>query len=281
MAKKPTKISYKSKRCPKCGSPVDIMETCVKCGRKWTPELEKDPSGNIIEPAIGLDEGKQYESVVKKIGKRKPRKSRFQKSSDELSGKKFTTFSSQLPEQFKGWEIKESDNEAEIVRKRSLMRLDSRKIYNQMGLSVRAQENSKAALLWLVKLWEFLDADEKEALAPTLRTLKVAFETLTLVRSSKIAQATAMEKAMEKAHQQARKARIKAAAEAAKNADKMPAPDQDSEGLGLTPVALDPNELLAQATENLLRLEQEKQDRKSRGKNNFNNPLTEDETDGA
>ncbi len=273
MAKKPTKIDYKNKRCPKCGSPVDIMETCVKCGRKWTEELDKDPQGKIIEPAIGLDEGKQYESIIKKIGKRKPRKSRFQKSTDELKGKKFKTFSDALPNQFRHWEIRDSDSETEIIQKRSLMRLDSRRIYNQMGLSVRAQESSKAALVWLVKMWEFLETEEQAALEPTLRSLKLAFESLSVVRQAKIAQATKMEKAMEKAHQQARKARIKAAERASKDASKMPPPDSDSEGLGLMPVALDPTELLLQATESLLKREKEKDATKDKKRKETNNPF--------
>lgn len=281
MAQKKAKISWKSKRCPKCGSPVDMMETCVKCGRKWTPELDKDPQGNIIEPAIGLDEGKQYESVIKKVGTRQPRKSRYVKSKEQLAGKKFSYFSGDLPPRFKEWEIKDGDSETEIIRKRSLMRLDSRKIYNQMGLSVRAQETSKAALLWFSKLWEFLDDGEKDALAPALKSLKVAFESLSLVRQAKIAEATKMEKIMEKAHQQARKARLKAAEQAKKDASKVPPPDQDSEGMGLNPVPLDQQALVEQLAEKLLRLEKEKQGRKLRGKNNFNNPLTEDESDGA
>ena len=45
---------WHDKRCPKCGGKVDAMETCRKCGRAWTEELEKDDSGNIIEAATGL-----------------------------------------------------------------------------------------------------------------------------------------------------------------------------------------------------------------------------------
>lgn len=175
MAKKKTvkPISWKDKRCPKCGSSVDILDTCRKCGRPWTPELEKDATGHIIESAIGLEDGQQFESVAKKVGSRKPRKSKYARTPEELAGKKFKAFGDDLPAQFKNWEIKDNDPEPEIWRKRSLMRLSSRIIYNQMGLSVSAHESSKAAMLWLARLWEFLEPEEQAALASTLDHLKM------------------------------------------------------------------------------------------------------------
>jgi len=264
MAKK-KKISWKDKRCPKCGSPVDMMETCRQCGRVWTRELEKDETGHIVEEAIGLEAGQQHESIVKKVGPRKLRKSRFAKSKEELAGKKFKAFSEDLPPQFAEWEIKESDDDPEIYRKRSLMRLDSRKIYNQMGLSVRAQEATKAALLWLSRMWGFLELEEQIILAPTLERLKDSLDVLSKVRRSKIIQATKMEKAMEKAYEQARRARMKAAEKQRKEASKFPPPESDSEGLGLMPVGLE-SELLEQAKEKLLKLEKEKNAAKSKGR---------------
>ena len=264
MAKK-KKTSWKDKRCPKCGSPVDMLETCRRCGRAWTQELEKDDTGHIIEEAVGLEAGQQHESIAKKVGPRKLRKSRFARTKEELAGKKSKAFSEDLPPQFAAWEIKESDDGAEIDRKRSLMRLDSRRIYNQMGLSVRAQESSKAVLLWLNRLWGFLELEEQDALAPTLKRLMDAFGVLTKVRRSKIIQAAKMEKAMEKAYQQARKARVLAAEKQKKYASKFPPPESDSEGLGLMPVGLE-SELLERAKEKLLKLEKEKNATKSKGR---------------
>lgn len=238
-----------------CGSPVDMLETCRRCGRQWSEKLEEG------EEAVGLEPGKQYDPYVeqpKKVGPRTKRKGRFAKSQEQLSGKKFVAFTDDLPPQFAGWEIRNSDDEGEISRKRSLMRLDSRKIYNQMGLSVRAQESSKAALLWLSKLWGFLEVEEQQVLAPVLEALKEAFGMLTLVRQSKIGQALKMEKAMERAYQQARAARVEAMKKRTKEASKFPPADQDSEGMGLPPFAIDPQLLLEQAKEKLLKLDKSK-----------------------
>lgn len=219
----------------------------MKCGRAWSEKLEAD------EVARGLQPGQQYDPIVE-------RKTR--KSSLKPKVPKYVPFGDDLPPQFAGWQIGESDEETEIYNKRSLMRLDSRKIYNQMGLSTRAHDSAKAALLWVSKLWEHLEPEEQQELAPTLERLKDVFAMLNLVRRSKIGQAVKMEKAMEQAYQQARIARSKAAAKLAKarekDASKLPEAGQDSEGLGLTPVAIDPSQLFEQAREKLLKLDKTK-----------------------
>src|SRR5271157_1023756 len=157
-----------AKSCPRCGGEIDYFGSCKRCGREWTEHLEED------EPAVGLPEGEQH-PAVKKIGTRKPRKSRFTKSKAALQGKEFQTFKPAMPQEYAGWMIGDGDDETEIIRKRSLMRLDSRKTYNALGLVSRACESQKGALLWLGHLAEFLDDDERKALAPTIGLLKRAF----------------------------------------------------------------------------------------------------------
>jgi hypothetical protein len=259
MAKAKT-TSWMNKRCPMCGSPVDMLETCRRCGRAWSEKLEEE------ESAVGLEPGKQYDpyaAEAKKVGKRKARIGHYAKSQEQLSGKKFTAFTEDLPPQFAGWQVGGGDDETEIIRKRSLMRLDSRKIYNQMGLSVRAHESAKAALLWVGKLWGFLEVEEQQVLASTLEGLKEAYGMLSIVRKSKIGQTVKMEKAMEKAYKQAREARAQASAKRAKRASKFPAAGQDSEGLGLAPVALDEESLLEQAKIKILEMEKNKRGRRT------------------
>lgn len=233
----PRKRGWKSKRCPKCGSPVDMMETCVKCGRSWSEELDKDFQGNIIEAAIGLDEGEQYEPYVTP-----PKKKKLKPES---------------PSEFH-WMIKDNDSEAEIVRKRSLMKLDTRRLYNQMGMSVRAQESSKSALLWLTQLISILSEKEKEELAPVLTQLNMVFNKLSSVRQSKIFQAVRAEQAIEKAYQKARQIRVKheiAASKKRKKSSKFPEAGQNSEGMGLTPVNLDKDSLIEQITNKMIQKE--------------------------
>jgi hypothetical protein len=254
------KIIWKNKRCPKCGSAVDRFETCRECGRAWS-EILKDGESAVDANGKPLEDGKQHEAIVYPVVKPK-RESRYTKS------KRQEPFSDQLPERFKEWTINKHDGEAEIYRKRSLMRLDSRKIYNQMGLSVRAHENHKATLLWLTGLMEFLDDQERKELAPIVERLKICFDVMGMVRRSKIAQAAQMEKLMEKMYADSRRARI--TAEAKKKAT-VTSPEKDSEGLGLEPVALDPAQLLEQAKEKLLALDKAKnqQRRKPKEENPF------------
>jgi hypothetical protein len=265
MANKPKVIDWRDKRCPKCGSDVDMLETCRNCGRQWSEHLERDEQGRITEEVIGLEPGQEHPSVVKREKPRKlgKRGGKLQKPPEQLAGKRFRVFSDDLPPEYSAWEVREGDDEAEIYRKRSLMRLDSRKIYNQMGLSVRAQESAKATLLWLQRMWGFLENEEQHALGPTLQKLTEAFEFLTRVRQAKIVQATKMEKAMEKAYTLARKARMAADAKRRKEASKFPAPEQDSEGLGLPPMTID-RDLLEQAKEKLMKLEKERAGAKRR-----------------
>lgn len=248
MAK--AKLLWRDKLCPKCGNAIDPLGTCLKCGRPWAEklaegELAVDGSGQPLEP------GKQYDAFAPKPEPAKAAGSRRRKPGP---------FTDEFP-QFKQWEIHDSDDEPEIIRKRSLMHLESRKMYSAMGLSVRAHEAQKTALLWLSRMWEFLDDDERAALGGVANGLKVALDILSLVRTSKITQTAKMEKAMEKAWAQARKARLAAMGRKRKKSVSMP---QESEGMGPELAAIDPQELLEQAREKLLELDKQKGAAKSR-----------------
>jgi hypothetical protein len=250
MAK--AKLLWRDKLCPKCGNAIDPFGTCLKCSRTWTEKLAEgelaiDGSGQPLEP------GRQYDAFAPKP----------EPASAKAAGKrrrKPGPFTDEFP-QFKHWEINDSDDEPEIIRKRSLMHLESRKMYSAMGLSVRAHEAQKTALLWLSRMWEFLDDDERAALGGVANGLKVALDVLSLVRTSKITQTARMEKAMEKAWAQARKARLAAMGRKRKAAS---AP-QESEGMGPSPAAIDPQELLEQAREKLLELDKQKARSRRRG----------------
>lgn len=249
-----------TKRCPSCSGEIDFFDTCRKCGREWSEGLEPD------EQAKGLPEGEQHESKVIKVGKTKPRQSRFTKTKQTLEGS--NTLAPDIAPRFLPWMISSSDSEDEVIRKRSLMRLDSRKIYNAMGLSVRAHDAQKAAMLWLTRLWEFLSDDEQKTLAPTLERMKQGFTELRAVAQGKIGEAAKMEVAMERAHKQARQARLRMIdAERRKASVVAIKPHEDTEGFGnpepavIDPKALDTmsrEELLALAKERLASLDQEK-----------------------
>ena len=121
----------------------------------------------------------------------------------------------ELPFKFRVDIDPEVDNEVEISRKRALLRLNSSKVYNLMGLSIKAQESQKTALRWLVQLSEEMDIEddqlqqERNLLLPLIATLQDAFKKLSLVRQAKVRQAEAMEEVSTRARRTSRKARTR------------------------------------------------------------------------
>src|SRR5271157_5050851 len=98
MAKKQQKPQKKCQNI-KCGGIIDAFNTCLTCGEPY-----KEPKARPEE--------------AKKAGTRVPRPQR------------------DTPDEFKLWQVSADDPETEVVRKRSLMRLESRKIHTAMGLTV-------------------------------------------------------------------------------------------------------------------------------------------------
>ena len=244
------------KQCPQCNGQIDFFGSCRKCGRQWSEDLE------LGEKAFGLPEGEQYKSVVKKIGTHIPRKNRFTKSKGALAGKDFKTFAPEVPPKYQNWQINaDYDDVTEIVKKRALMRLDSRKLYSALGLSIRASDCQKATLSSLSRMWEFLDEEEKKILSTTMERLKITLGEIQKVCEKKIIETSEMEKALEKARMSARKARIRITADEQKAqiAAKQIIPGEDTEGLSdPEPQFISQSALLEQAKEKLIALAKEK-----------------------
>jgi hypothetical protein len=232
------------KRCPQCSGEIDYFGSCRRCGREWSEGLEED------EAAEGLPEGQQHPSEVKPKPTKKLRRNRFTKSSKKATAS---------DDKYALWRIDSAnDDDTEIIRKRSLMRLDSRKIYNQMGLSLRAHEAEKAALLWLSRLWDFLSDEEQRAITPAIDHLKRSFADVRVVAQAKVNEAAKMEIELEKEHKAARTARLRlinAATKKRVEAAKQITPGQDTEGMNLPdPATLDPKALESLSQEDLLEL---------------------------
>jgi hypothetical protein len=236
------------KRCPQCSGEIDYFGSCRRCGREWSEGLEED------ETAAGLPEGQQHPSEIKPQPTKKLRRNRHTKSSKKASDP---------DDKYALWRIDPAnDDDTEIIRKRSLMRLDSRKTYNAMGLSLRAHEANKAALLWLSRLWEFLSDEEQSALTPALEHLKHGFADLKVVAQAKVNEAARMEIELEKEHKAARAARLFQQKKKAQGVDpalqsgkaKEIMPGEDTEGLGLDLATIDPKALESLSHEELLEL---------------------------
>lgn|SRR5271166_1628604 len=217
------------KQCPQCGGTIDYFGSCRRCGREWSETLEEG------EQPSGLPEGQQHPSK-KKVVKKTPTRTRYTKNRKTADDSKWDV-----------WQIDVArDTETEIIQKRSLMHLDSRKMYNTLGLSIRARRSQKEALLWLSRLWELLPEEDQKKLASTMTILKRGFADIEALTEYKMAETAVMEKALEKAHSTARVARMKIIkADAEKKAkDKLPGRGQDSEGFAVpTPVGLKPEDL--------------------------------------
>lgn len=250
-----------NKRCPQCGGAIDFFGSCRRCGREWSEKLEED------ELADGKPEGQQHDAIIKQQpkSKRSPRNKYTKSSSAKDPTDKYSL-----------WRIDaNNDDETEIITKRSLMRLDSRKAYNQMGLALRSHEAQKAALLWLSRLWELLSKEEQVALAPTLEHMRRGYADIKLVAQSKVNAAAKMEVEAEKEHKQARSARLRLhnQRKAKEAATVQIRPGQDTEGFGVPDLAvIDPaaleklshEELLELAKAQLSNIDQEKALRKRR-----------------
>jgi hypothetical protein len=234
----------KHKRCPQCGGEIDYFGSCRRCGREWSETLEDD------ELAEGKPEGQQHPAEVKPPAKTPRKRNRFTKSSKAAAP----------DDKYSPWRIDAlNDDDTEITKKRSLMRLDSRKTYNAMGLSLRAHEAEKAALLWLTRLWEFLSEEEQAALTPALEHLKRSFAGVRLVAQSKVNEAARMEIEMDKEHKAARSARLRLMGEEAEKrkeaATKQITPGEDTEGMNVPDLAvIDPKALEGLSQEELLEL---------------------------
>jgi len=258
--KKKSKSDPKFISCPKCGGPIDYFNTCRNCGRGWTPELSEAEKLELEEERKQAEErGEEPETdIIAGVA-----------MSANILGEEVrkvgTPKYSRLPQTYKDWQIADTDNDFEISRKRSLMRLDNRKIYNAMGLAVRAHENQRMVLLTLSRLYEFLDEKERSGFQATAETLKRAMAELTKLRGEKIAAAAEMERAMAEEFQAARHARLSRVPETKKKKShgkfsgvvmggltKVTDPGADTEGFETAvPVELSPEELMEQVKDRL------------------------------
>lgn len=103
-------------------------------------------------------------------------------------------------------DAKEPDRVRELLMKRT-----ASQVYNQMGLSVKAHEVSRAALIWLNQLKETMSGDEQEVATRLARRLGDLVEELYHVREDKIQTAKDLEIALTAEKQKMRNAKKKKA----------------------------------------------------------------------
>jgi len=173
-----------------------------------------------------------------------------------------------LPFKFRVEIDPEADSEVEVTRKRALLRLNSTKVYNLMGLSVKAHESQKTTLQWLIRLADELDIDdpalqkERSQLLPLIQTMQGTLQQLAQIQQVKIKQAEVMEATVTKARRKAGLVRTRIA----KKADQKKEKEKDFWVLRLpdsnldVPIALgeNPLEILKEAADAILKKEKAK-----------------------
>ena len=105
----------------------------------------------------------------------------------------------------------EQDNETEISRKRSLLRLNSQRVYMQMGCAVKAYNSMKETAKWIANLFENMDEEDRATCAPVFMGMEGMLFGLESLSNQKIAQAIKMEEMVEEERKRVRAARMRLA----------------------------------------------------------------------
>lgn len=114
----------------------------------------------------------------------------------------------ELPFKFRVEIDPNTDDEVEVARKKALLRLNSSRVYTQMGYAVKAQEAGVELRKYLTYILDNSDEEEQSVLKPLLKGLDILQAELMKLRQSKISQAVKMEEIANEAHKQARKVRL-------------------------------------------------------------------------
>jgi hypothetical protein len=120
----------------------------------------------------------------------------------------------ELPEKFRVEIDPAHDSETEVSGKRALLRLNSRRVYAQMGMSAQALEGMRRAAGWLGRLLDESDGDDRDALAPVLEASEITLRMLEDLSRRKAGAAARMEELLERGRRKARAARERLSREA-------------------------------------------------------------------
>jgi hypothetical protein len=113
----------------------------------------------------------------------------------------------ELPFKFRVEIDPKEDGEVEVSRKRALLRLNSQRIYAQMGCSVQALNSMKNTALWMARLAENMDEEDKSTVLPILVATEGMLSGLEDLSHRMTGRAMQMEEVVEKERKHARAAR--------------------------------------------------------------------------
>jgi len=112
----------------------------------------------------------------------------------------------ELPYKFRV-DIGNKDTETEVADKRALLRLNSQRVYMQMGCAAQALNSMHQTANWLGRLMENMDEEDRTAMAPTLEVFEISLHSLEDLSRRKADNAVRMEELVERERRKARGAR--------------------------------------------------------------------------
>jgi len=126
----------------------------------------------------------------------------------------------ELPFKFRVDINPDDDGETEVSRKRALLRLNSQRVYTQMGCSVQALGSMRTVMRWLSRLMENMDEEDQKAALPAVSAASASLSRIDALSREKVEQAVRMEEEVERARKDARVARVRLAKAALEKARK-------------------------------------------------------------
>lgn len=126
----------------------------------------------------------------------------------------------ELPYKFRV-EIGDKDTETEVSNKRALLRLNSQRVYMQMGCAAQALNSMRQTANWLGRLMENMDEEDRTSLAPTLEAFEISLHSLEDLSRRKTGNAVRMEELVERERKKARGARTRLMKESSEKSRRM------------------------------------------------------------
>ena len=117
----------------------------------------------------------------------------------------------ELPYKFRTELDVKEDGETEVAQKRALLRLNSQRVYSQMGCAVQALNSMKESAKWLSRLLDNMDEEDKTDISPILAMVGTSLYGLEQLSAQKVKYAVKMEELLEKERRKARTVRMRIA----------------------------------------------------------------------
>jgi hypothetical protein len=137
-----------------------------------------------------------------------PQATRRRKKSTFKTRKELGLGPNEIPFKFRVDIDPEKDNEVEVSRKRALLRLNSQRVYMQMGCAVKAHNSMRETAKWIANLFENMDEEDRTAAASVFMRIEGLLFGLENLSNQKILQAVNMEELVERERRRAQAARV-------------------------------------------------------------------------